>query len=277
VARAFSSLEPDIHYRCEDRLARQLLPWFLRPMLRVPLVRTLYKAAAPKGLYHYVVVRTKYVDDVFRRALNERFSQILIFGAGFDTRALRFQNESQRSHIFELDVTATQKAKIFQYQKRRFDVPANLTFISIDFDKDSLPSKLSQAGFQKGRRTLFVLEGLLMYLRPESVDATFRTIQEYGADRSWVVFDYVYASVLRNEKLYYGEAEVMASVSRAGEGWHFGIERGQLREFLGRYGLIPLDEKDAQALEKTYFQNALGRTVAHLNGAHCLVTAEKSG
>ena len=244
-------------------------------MLHVPLVRALYKATAPKGLYNYVIARTRYVDDVFQRALAERFRQILIFGAGFDTRALRFQHESRNSRIFELDVQATQSAKISQYHKRNLAVPANLTFIPIDFDKESLPDKLNGAGFQKRVRSLFVLEGLLMYLQPESVAATFRTIQEYGGEDSWVVFDYVYASALRGEKLYYGESEVMASVTQAGEGWYFGIERGELEQFLSSYGLRPIDEKDAQALEKTYFTDASGRIVARVNGAHSLVTAEK--
>src|SRR3974377_1636900 len=108
VARAVSSLETDSRYRCDDHIARLLLPWFLKPMLHVPLVRALYKATAPKGLYNYVIARTRDVDGVFQRALAERFRQILIFGAGFDTRALRFQNESRNSRIFELDVQATQ-------------------------------------------------------------------------------------------------------------------------------------------------------------------------
>src|SRR5208337_5063941 len=102
-----------------------------------------------------------------------------------------------------------------------------------------------EAVFQRGQRSLFVLEGLLMYLQPESVDGTFRTIQQYGGEGSRLVFDYVYASVLRREKLYYGDSEIMASVTRAGEGSHFGIERGQLGQFLPTYGLTPTDEKDA--------------------------------
>ena len=119
-------------------------------MLHVPLVRALYKATAPKGLYNYVIARTRYVDGVFQRALAERFRQILIFGAGFDTRALRFQNESRNSRIFELDVQATQSAKISQYHKRNLAVPANLTFIPIDFDKDELIDSCYR-GFEHNR------------------------------------------------------------------------------------------------------------------------------
>jgi O-methyltransferase involved in polyketide biosynthesis len=77
----------------------------------------------------------------------------------------------------------------------------NPVFVPIDFDRESLRARLDASGFHKDQRSLFILEGLLMYLQPESVEATFRAIQDYGAKNSWVAFDYVHASVLRNENL----------------------------------------------------------------------------
>jgi len=126
-----------------------------------------------------------------RQALLEQFGQILLFGAGFDTRALRFQTEAAATRIFELDVPITQNAKIRQYQKRNLTVPPNTVFVSIDFDKESLPVKLDEAGFRKDQRSLFVLEGVTMYLQPKSVQETFETIREYAGAQSRVVFDYV--------------------------------------------------------------------------------------
>jgi methyltransferase (TIGR00027 family) len=231
--------------------------------------------AAPKGIYEYVIARTKYIDAVFKRALAEEFNQILIFGAGFDTRALRFQVEMGNTRIFELDVPVTQAAKIGQYQKRHLAIPPNLRFIAIDFDKESLSMKLDEAGFFKGQRSLFVLEGLVMYLQPESVDKTFQTIQEYAGQGSWVVFDYIYTSVLRKEAIYYGETGIERRVSDVGEGWQFGIEKGGIQQFLARYALQLTDQKDANELEKIYFTDENGKTVGRVNGTHCLVTVEK--
>jgi methyltransferase (TIGR00027 family) len=231
--------------------------------------------AAPKGIYEYVIARTKYIDAVFKRALAEEFNQILIFGAGFDTRALRFQVEMGNTRIFELDVPVTQGAKIGQYQKRHLAIPPNLSFIAIDFDKESLSMKLDEAGFFKGQRSLFILEGLVMYLQPKSVDETFQTIREYAGQGSWVVFDYIYASVLRKEDIYFGETGIERRVSNAGEGWQFGIEKGDIEQFLARYALQLTDRKDANELEKTYFTDEDGKTVGRVNGTHCLVTVEK--
>ena len=275
VSRACSAMETNPYYKSGDFIAPELLPGGLKPFLRCSLARKLFtNVAAPKGIYEYVIARTKYMDTAFRQALTDQFDQILIFGAGFDTRALRFQDTMGDTKVFELDVPVTQEAKIGQYQKRRLTIPHCLTFIAIDFDKDSLPEKLDEAGFHKEQRSLFMMEGLLMYLQPESVDETLQIIRDYAGKGSRVVFDYVYASVLRHEGGYFGEEGIEQTVSDAGEQWQFGIEEGQIKPFLAQYGLKLVDHKNSDALEKTYFFNDDGQRVGKINGTHCLVTAE---
>ena len=276
LSRACSALETDHHYKSDDHIAPLLLPSGLKPFLHISLARRLFtKVAAPKGIYEYVIARTKYIDAVFKQALAEQFDQVLIFGAGFDTRALRFQDAMGNTRVFELDVPVTQQAKIGQYQKRHLAIPPSLTFIAIDFDKESLPMKLNEAGFLKHQQSLFVLEGLVMYLQPESVEATFQIIGDYARKGSWVVFDYIYASVLRKERIHYGETGIVQTVSGAGEQWHFGIEKGQIEQFLARYEMQLIDHKDAKDLEQAYFTDSNGKTMGRVNGTHCLVTAEK--
>ena len=275
VSRACSALETNPYYKSDDYIAPLLLPSGLKPFLHLPLARKLFtKVAAPKGIYEYVIARTKYIDAVFRQALVENFDQILIFGAGFDTRAFRFQDMLGNTRVFELDAQATQRAKINQYQKRHLSVPPSLTFIAIDFDKESLSRKLDKAGFYRKRRNLFILEGVVMYLQPESVDATFQVIREYAGRESLVVFDCVYASVLRKEGIYYGETGAVHTVSGVGEQWHFGIEKEQLEEFLAKYEMQLIDHKDAKDLEQAYFSDSNGKVVGRINGTHRLVTAE---
>jgi methyltransferase (TIGR00027 family) len=274
MSRAVSSLEKDACYRGDDHIAVLLLPKLFRLLIQIPFFRWLCRRViAPKGIYEYVIARTKFIDAVFKQALANRFSQILLFGAGFDTRALRFQAEAASARIFELDAPLTQSAKINQYRKRGLCVPDNVRFVPIDFDKQSLPVKLEEAGLRRQGRTLFVLEGLLMYLRPESVDTTFRLIREFAEKGSEIVFDYVYASVLRHENLYYGEEDIAGTVAKAGEQWHFGIEKGQIARFLASYDLGLLDHKDAGGLEEMYFKEATGGIAGRINGTHCIVRA----
>lgn len=276
MCRASSALEANSHYKSDDYIAPLLLPGFLRLFFHFSLGRKLFtRVFAPKSIYEYVIARTKHLDAVFTQALAERFDQILIFGAGFDTRALRFQDKKQTTRVFELDVSVTQQAKIHQYQRRHLSVPSDLVFIAIDFDKELLPVKLEEAGFRKHQRSLFILEGLLMYLQPESVNATFQTIQDFAGKHSLVTSDYIYASVLRNEGTCYGESGAAKRVSGAGEQWHFGIEKGEIEPFLAKYDFKLANQKDSLELEKAYFSDSEGTVIGKVNGTHCIMTAEK--
>jgi len=276
VSRAASSLESNSYYRSDDYIALLLVPNFLKLLLHIPLIRKFFsRFIAPKGIYEYTIARTKYIDTVFKEVLAEKFDQILIFGAGFDTRALRFHTKTGNTRIFELDVPITQKAKLGQYEKRGLNIPANVEFISIDFDKESLSETLEEAGFYRDKKSLFVLEGFLMYLQPESVNETFEVIESFAGEFSEIVFDYVRASVLRHAGSYYGEREIVKSVVKAGERWYFGIEEDEFDRFLKKYGLRVSEHKDAQELERMYFTDASGKIVGRVNGTHCLARAFK--
>jgi methyltransferase (TIGR00027 family) len=275
LSRAMSSLETNDCYRSDDTIAVRLLPNRIKTIIGFPFARSLFRRLIPaRGMYEYVIARTKYIDSVFKESMEARFDQILILGAGFDTRALRFQNIIGTTKIFELDAAVTQEAKIDQYRKCGLKIPANLTFIPIDFDRESLPTKLEDAGFDKNRRSLFILEGLLMYLQPESVDETFKIIRDFAGAGSQVVFDHVYSSVIRHEELYDDEKKIVNQVSKAGENWQFGIEKGKIEQFLSTYNLRLCEQRDAQQLEEMYFKDPTGKKVGSINGTHCLVRAE---
>ena len=130
ISRAFSVMEKRKYYKSDDFIAPLLLPTWFRNTIRLPFARTIFtRVVAPKGIYEYVISRTKYIDSVFNQAILQNFNQILIFGAGFDSRAIRFQNKIGQIKIFELDVIVTQQSKIKQYQRRKLMIPENLTFI----------------------------------------------------------------------------------------------------------------------------------------------------
>lgn len=81
-------------------------------------------------------------------------------------------------------------------------------------------------------------------------------IQKYAGIGSWIVFDYIQASVLRRENSLYGEEGVMKTVAKAGEQWRFGLEPAEAASFLSPFGFKPIDHKNAAELEKIYFQDA---------------------
>jgi methyltransferase (TIGR00027 family) len=276
VSRAASALEANGPYRGDDHLALRLIPGLLKIGLQIPLIRWCFtRVMAPKGIYEYTIARTKYMDGVYNEALANGFDQILIFGAGFDTRALRFGAEPGHTRVFEVDAAVTQAAKLGRYKEKGLEIPANVCFIAMDFDRDSLPEKLETKGCQKGRKTLFMMEGLLMYLDPASVEKTFQVIHDFAGKGSELVFDYVRAEAFRNPQGIYGGAEILKSTAKAGEKWRFGMDEDQIDLFLEPYGLKRMDHKNAEDLEKQYFTESPGKMPGRINAAHNLVRAEK--
>lgn len=272
MIRALSYYEKDAMYQSNDYIAPILLPSFLKLLSKLSIFRNIYRYLAPKGIYEYVIARTKYIDEVFEKN-GDHFEQILIFGAGFDSRSIRFKKKLSNTVFFELDSPVTQNSKIKRFKEKGTDIPSNVIFIPINFQKETIAQKLAEYGFNREKRCLFLLEGLTMYLDAQSIDVTFELISDYAGRGSIIIFDYIHRSVIRHEDIYAGEKKISQMVSLFGEKWSFGIERGEVSDFLTRYGFFITDEADAMVLEKRYFtKNQLTHRV---NETHSVVTAKK--
>ena len=263
-------------YKSGDWVAPRLLPRKLQILLRIRLTRTLLaRLLGPQGIYEWVIARTRYIDEVFLRARAEGFAHILIFGAGFDSRAVRFQRELSDAKVFELDAPSTQAAKIGQFRGRGIAIPSNVIFVPINFEGDSITERLMEGGFCSGRKTLVLLEGVLQYLAPDAAHATLDVIRELIGPGSVLVFDYAHASVVRGEGNDFGEARMTRGVNRYGESWQFGLEEADVEPFLCRFGFRLLERSGPRELEKAYFTNEEGRVTARVNGTQSIVKAAR--
>ncbi len=274
-SRACATREKDERFRGPDYLAEIFLPPMPRILFSVPLLRKLcMRKLFPCGIYEYVTARTQLLDEVFVDALARGFPQVVLLGAGMDTRALRFEGRNRSTTIFELDIDATQRYKREVYQRKGTALPDTLVFVPIDFNKQRLADVLSEAGYQEGQQTLFLWEGVTMYLEPEAVDGTLAFIHSSAAKGSIVALDYVRASVLRYENTLYGEKGVRGTVARAEEGWVFGIEDGAIEGFLAERGFKLLSHYEPPDLEAAYLTAEDGTKLGHINETHCIAIAE---
>jgi len=132
---------------------------------------------------------------------------------------------------------------------------------------------LTQAGYQEKRKTLFLWEGVTMYLEPEAVDGTLAFIRKSAAEGSIVVFDYVRASVLRRENTLYGEKGSYDMVARVGERWTFGIEDGAIEGFLAERGFKVRSHLTPSDLKVVYLTAEDGTRFGRINETHCIVIA----
>jgi methyltransferase (TIGR00027 family) len=108
-------------------------------------------------------VRHRSIDDLcLRAALHDGFRQIILVGAGYDTRPLRLAARLPRVRWIEVDHPATAARKARLWRRTRLD--GNARYVSLQLERDELVPALGPAGFDPAASTCFVLEGLAHYL-----------------------------------------------------------------------------------------------------------------
>jgi len=108
-----------------DYLAEYFLPPHFKFLIKFKKIRLNVQKKAHKltpGMYEYMIARTVFFDQAVKDALNNKFSQIVILGAGYDTRAYRYAALNKETKIFELDVATTQKRKRTCLKKAQIDI-----------------------------------------------------------------------------------------------------------------------------------------------------------
>jgi methyltransferase (TIGR00027 family) len=243
AARAFGSREPDASVRNPDWIADRLIgPEELALIADHPISRALdrdfHDAMNDTEVFGFVwlmLVRTRFIDEVMQRAIRDGATQLVILGAGFDTRAHRFTELLKDTAVIEIDYGATQ-----DYKRQRVDAalggaPANTVYASIDFTRENLGEVLHRAGFQPDRRTYYICEGVSMYVPEEGMKETLRAIAAASAPGSTLLLEYINRVGL--DVLRANPSGMIKNAFAWGEPFVFGVPDGQDREFFLDAGL----------------------------------------
>lgn len=242
AGRALGAREKDPAMRNPDSLAEKLLgPEELALIEEHPIGAALRLAMNEPPAYEamgtaiLMLIRTKFIDEKLQQAVENGAQQVVILGAGFDTRAYRLNELLKQVKVFEVDGPATQ-----QYKRKRIETvvgppPANLTYVSIDFNHENLMDALLRAGYDPAKKTFFTWEGVSMYVVEAGVRQTLESIAK-TAPGSSLVMDYTTEAVLDFMKKFpeYGPAKFL---DKWGEPWVFGIPDGKERGFFQSAGL----------------------------------------
>lgn len=154
-----------------------------------------------------VVLRSRYVEDELDQAIKRGVSQYVILGAGLDSFAYRKRHLVDVLHVFEVDYPATQTWKQERLKTAGVDLPTNLTFVPLDFEKQSLIETLRAKGFRADTPALFSWLGVVPYLTAEAIFGTLRTVASLVAGTE-IIFDYGVPENLLDEE----ERQVLAAV-----------------------------------------------------------------
>jgi methyltransferase (TIGR00027 family) len=208
--------------------------------------------------------RTRYIDDLLKRSLEEGLDQVVILGAGFDTRAHRIPGMDQ-VQVFEIDLPGTRKLKENRLESVLGAVPKNVTLIGMDFDQQDLGDILADAGFQKGKRTLFIWEGVTQYLTAEAVSNTLEFVSDVSGAGSAIVFTYVRRGIIDGTDRPEWMGPFLSFARRVGSPMIFGLDQAELEQYLSDRGLKLIDDVGAAEYHELYLK-PLGRELNVFDG-----------
>jgi methyltransferase (TIGR00027 family) len=134
-------------------------------------------------------------------------------------------------------------------------LPKYVTFVSIDFNTQSLDQRLGKCGYDETLKSLFIWQGVTYYLQAEAVDSTLAFVAQHSAPGSVIIFDYIYTSLL-DGTVRHGEVTRMQRYRRmTGEGLTYGIPEGEVEEFLQQRGFDQVKDTHSEELKEMYFKD----------------------
>jgi methyltransferase (TIGR00027 family) len=219
----------------------------------------------------FLGARSRFAEDRLAEAIGRGVRQYVLLGAGYDTSALRVGAAHPELRAFEVDHPATQRVKRARLKEGGIEVPANVTFAPVDFERQKLPEALEPAGFDAGAPVFFAWLGVTMYLTRAAFEETMRFIGARPPGTA-VVFDYSLVPRLQGlvRRIFY---ELISLRLRAlGEPWILAFAPDQMARDLASMGFGRVMDLGDVELNQRYFR---GRTDGlRVGGAARIVYAE---
>ena len=255
--RTLGRLTSGASANADDLAARFLLP-YQRALNRVPNVaRWLIERILP-GAFGYFNARTQYFDAVLLQELHLGLEQLVILGAGFDSRPFRFAAQLRGVRVFEVDMPQVLSVRTAGFVDLRGAAMASIA-VPIDFEHDDLGAALSTHGYAADARTLFLWEGVAYYLPVAAVHAVLSIVAAHSGPGSSILFDYVTQAFFEGDRRSYGAGRLADSWRRLGNVNRSGI--GDVAAFIRPHGLQLRSDVDAGDLEHRYLGSLPGRAV----------------
>ena len=254
--RALEMTLPPDQRICHDPLAVSFLPVEWAQLLgnREQLLAFMAeKARQFPGVNGAIVARVRFIDDAVTAMLADGLRQLVILGAGYDTRAYRLDGLETPTIVFELDDPVTQADKRAKLESAVGGLPGHVRFVPLDFTTDPLDERLAEAGYDPHQTSLFILEGLVPYLSREAFTAILSVIAQPAAVRRGVVFDYLPPSVVDGTCPWEEGKNMFREVRSHGERFRLGFENDALERLLTEKGFTVLDNINAPDLRRRYF------------------------
>lgn len=265
--RAAETIRPIQQRLFQDIFAAE----FLRPQIKLILKSGIFARFVLwfmidrrfPGATDTIVSRIRYVDDCLKSSIHEGIEQLVILGAGFDSRAYRFV-ELSNINVFEVDHPNTQNFKIQKVSRIFGCLPKHVKYVPVDFEKEKLFPKLLRTGFAGNRKTLFIWEGVSKYLTKNAVDELLADVSLNASKGSSIVFDYLFESMIDKSSGSSLAKRMLNYQSKKGEPFIFGLPEEKPENRIKPKGFSVVKNVPASKIKKMYFHGITRAKNLHL-------------
>jgi methyltransferase (TIGR00027 family) len=216
-----------------------------------PVVYAVERSTIPGILLHYLL-RKRYLEETAHRLLDQGIRQVVILGAGFDMLAVHLHPHFPDVTFLEVDYPATQAAKRKALQSKGL-LKDNLVFLPVDFMRQTLTENLSKhPRYKSDMDTLFIAEGVLMYLSQTDVSRLFDFIRDNAGAGSHFAFTFM--EPLYNGKVNFHNRSKIVDLwmQIRGEPFTWGILRENLPQYLSSVGFAQEALATPDVFRKSY-------------------------
>ena len=220
------------------------------------------------GFHEHLISRTRFIDDLIKKSISEQVEQYVILGAGYDSRAYNLELPSGLK-IFEVDQPEVQEIKISKLPDK---IPnaENITYVSVDFNHQSLKNQLLNSGFDKRKSTIYTLEGVSQYITREALNSTLSELALLTPNSNATFFMSYVSKLLREDPkacfgMGYLKPEKAAKfitngAAKVGEPWISLYSSKEIEDLLSQNSFTLIENKTLADLNSKYF-TPVGRTI----------------
>ncbi|HET7505062.1 MAG TPA: class I SAM-dependent methyltransferase [Kofleriaceae bacterium] len=171
----------------------------------------------------WLALRVAYLDRLIDLAIDRLgVRQVVLLGAGYDTRAARLPRASVR--FFEVDHPATQAEKRERMAALDGYPDDAATHVACNFEREDPVERLASAGFDGREPAVVIWEGVVSYLTEAAVRATATRLATGLDPRSLLAFDFLGKNQAEGNRMSPADLDARAYFGELGEPLRFGID-----------------------------------------------------
>lgn len=268
--RAAGAREHDPDLRNPDHLAERLIGRKYRLGVRIAPIRAMLLWDIERrmpGLYGYITARTKHMDRLLVEDVRAGARQVVILGAGADSRAYRLTGDLATIPVFEVDHPMTGAWKQNMLGRLLGRIPDHVHFISVDFGTRALRPALEAAGVDRTIPTVFLWEGVTPYLVSDDIDATLDDLA-YFVSGSSIIFDYWHRDAFDHPCPYPEGDKYIRELAAREEPVRSGLDPAMLATYLAEHGWHLVDNTQPAALARQYLPGSTRKVLSLSSIAH---------